>query len=65
MNGRVMIGLGFVLVMTGAVLPFLMVVHAIQPTFFLTFFSFGATVAGLGLGLAGTAYYARRRKGGE
>jgi uncharacterized membrane protein len=61
MNGRVMIGLGFVLVMTGAVLPFLMVVHAIQPTFPLLFFSFGATVAGLGLGLVATVFFARRR----
>jgi hypothetical protein len=60
-----MIALGFVLVLLGAVLPLLMVLRTIQPSFFLSFFSFAASVAGLGLGLAGTVFYARRRKGGR
>jgi hypothetical protein len=59
-----MLTLGFVLVVLGAVVPLLMVLHTIQPSFFLSFFSFGASVAGLGLGLVGTVYYGRRRRGG-
>jgi hypothetical protein len=64
MSGRSMLLLGFVLVVLGAVLPLLMVLRTIQPSLFLSFFSFSASVAGLGLGLVGTVYYGRRRKGG-
>ena len=54
--------LGFVLVLLGAVLPFLMVVRIIQPNLPLSFLSYMASVAGLALGLVGTAYYARNRR---
>jgi hypothetical protein len=56
---RAIILIGFVLVLLGAVLPFLMVLRIIEPTFPLSFFSFGASVAGLFLGLVGAAYYIR------
>jgi hypothetical protein len=54
-----MIVIGFVLVTLGMVLPFLMVMQLIKSTFFLNFFSFGATVAGLFLGLLGGALYVK------
>jgi len=59
---RAIILIGFVLVLLGAVLPFLMVLRIIEPTFPLSFFSFGAGVAGLLLGVVGAAYYVRLHK---
>lgn len=54
--------IGFFLVLAGAVLPFLMVIQVFESTFFLNFFSFGATMAGLLLGMVGAATYVRLRK---
>jgi hypothetical protein len=54
--------IGFVLVLLGAVLPFLMVLHVIQSTFFLNFFSYGASICGLFLGLYGAATFSRMNK---
>lgn len=59
---RLILVIGFVLVLTGAVLPWLMVMQVIPSTFFLNFFSFGCTVAGLMLGIVGAAYYARPQR---
>jgi hypothetical protein len=55
---------GFVLLLAGAVLPFLMVVRALEPSLFLSFASYASTVAGLILGLYGAAMieYERRRR---
>ena len=59
-----MIVIGFVLVMTGAILPFLMLMRILTSTIFLNFFSYAASVAGLFLGVTGSAYIVRynRRK---
>jgi hypothetical protein len=57
-----LIGIGFLLVLAGAVLPFLMVMRILESTFFLNFFSYAASVAGLMLGLIGTALYTSRRR---
>jgi hypothetical protein len=54
-----MILIGFVLVTLGMVFPFLMVMQILESTFFLNFFSFAASVAGLFLGLIGGAMYVR------
>lgn len=54
--------LGLLLMLLGIVLPFLMVVHVLESTFFLNFFSWGASVAGLALGTIGFAMYSRGRK---
>ena len=51
--------IGLFLVVLGAVLPFLMVMHTIKSTFFLNFFSYAASLAGLFLGLIGSATYVR------
>jgi len=53
---------GFLLALTGVVLPFLMVIHLIPSTFFLNFFSYGASLVGVFLGIIGAAYYSRRNK---
>lgn len=53
---------GGVLVTVGMVLPFLMVMRLIPTTFFLSFFSYGASVVGLLLGIIGSAMYVARRR---
>lgn len=54
-------GLGGVLL--GVALPLLMILDYIEPTFFLGFVSFAASVGGLILGMIGSAMYARNRRG--
>ena len=50
-----MILIGLVLVLAGAVLPFLMLMRVLQSTFLLNFFAYGASIVGLFLGLLGSA----------
>lgn len=57
-----LIVIGFLLSVLGVVLPFLMVIHVVQSTFFLNFFSFVASLGGLILGITGAALYVRRRR---
>ncbi len=57
-----MIGLGFILVLLGFVIPLLMVIDVIQAGFLLAFLGYAASMAGLMLGLIGTALYARERR---
>jgi hypothetical protein len=54
--------LGMLLAILGVVLPFLMVLHVIQSTFFLNFFSYGASLVGLILGVIGVSQYVRTNK---
>jgi hypothetical protein len=54
--------IGFVLVVLGAVLPFLMVIHILESTFFLNFFSYTASLVGLILGIIGSALYFKLKK---
>jgi di/tricarboxylate transporter len=49
-----------VLLVLGAVLPFLMVIRLLEPSFALSFFSYGASLVGLVMGLIGIAQYGRR-----
>jgi len=53
--------IGFVLVVLGAVLPFLMVMRVLEPTFLLSFVSYGASIIGLFLGFIGATMYVRER----
>ncbi|MBK8989089.1 MAG: hypothetical protein IPM39_23980 [Chloroflexi bacterium] len=57
--------LGFVLVLTGAVLPFLIIVGVLPSTFLLNFIAFATSVCGIFLGVLGTATFVgeERRKG--
>lgn len=59
---RLLLGLGVALMLLGIVLPFLMVIRVLESTFFLNFFSWGASVAGLAFGTIGFAMYSRRRR---
>jgi len=54
--------IGFALAVLGVVLPFLMVLHILKSTFFLNFFSYAASLAGLILGIIGAAMYVRLKK---
>ena len=54
--------IGFFLVLTGVLLPFLMVIQVLESTFFLNFTSFFATMVGLLLGMVGAATYVRMQK---
>ena len=54
--------LGVTLMLLGIVLPFLMVIKVLESTFFLNFFSWGASVAGLAFGTIGFAMWSKGRK---
>jgi hypothetical protein len=58
-----LIAVGFFLVLFGCTVPFLMVVRVIETSFFLSFLSYAASVAGMLLGLVGAATYVRRSRG--
>ncbi len=59
-----MMVLAFFLMLVGVVLPLLMVIRVIEPTFFLSFISYASSLAGMVLGVVGAAYYVsfHRRK---
>ena len=59
---RFLLGLGIFLMFVGIILPFLMVIHVLESTFFLNFFSWGASVAGLSFATIGFAMYSKGRK---
>jgi di/tricarboxylate transporter len=57
-----MLVVGFLLIfLGGVVLPFLMVLHIIESTFFLVFLSFTSSTIGLFLGLIGASEFVRKR----
>ena len=59
---RFLLGFGVFLMLLGILLPFLMVIHVLESTFFLNFFSWGASVVGLSFGTIGFAIYSSGRK---
>ncbi len=61
-NPRFLLTFGVFLMLLGIVLPFLMVVHLLESTFLLNFFSWGASVTGLSLGTIGFTLYSRGLK---
>jgi hypothetical protein len=50
----------FFLLLIGVILPFLMVIHVIESTFFLNFFAYGSSTLGLMLGVVGIGMYSRK-----
>ena len=61
-NPKLLLSIGFVMVTLGMILPFLLVMHILEPTYFLSFLSWFATVIGLFLGFVGSAMYVRLKK---
>jgi len=63
LDPRLILVIGFVLVMLGFILPLLEVMHILESTFFLNFFAYAASVTGVFLGVIGAAFLtARHRK---
>jgi len=60
---RFLLSLGIFLMMLGIVIPFLIVIKILESTFFLNFFSWGSSVAGLAFGTIGFAMYSKGRRG--
>jgi hypothetical protein len=52
-----LIWIAVALMLTGACLPFLMVIHVLEPTMFLAFVSFVSQTLGFILGFVGLAVY--------
>ena len=50
---------GFIMVVLGFVLPFLMIIKIIEPTFFLCFLAYTISFGGVVMGIVGTAFYSR------
>jgi len=59
---RLILVIGFVLVLLGVVLPFLMVLRVVQPTWLLSFLSYAMSLVGLFLGAIGAIFYVRRNR---
>jgi hypothetical protein len=58
-----LLAIAIFLLIFGFVMPFLMALEVVESTFFLNFLSFGASVLGLFLGIAGiTAYRGKQKK---
>jgi hypothetical protein len=53
LDPKILIGIGLPLLILGFVLPLLMVMQIIPSTFFLNFFSYGASLLGIILGMLG------------
>jgi hypothetical protein len=61
-NSQSLLIFGVLLLLVGIILPYLMVVHILESTFFLNLLSFGAQVVGSFLGFIGTVMYVRVRR---
>lgn len=65
MNPKKMLIIASVMLVVGAVLPFLILIHLVPSTFLLNFLSYGVSVGGLFLGTIGIAHYVRKEDGGQ
>jgi hypothetical protein len=59
---RFLLTLGLILLLTGWIIPLLIIMRVIPSTFFLNFLSWGMSVAGLFLGFVGGATWVRMNK---
>jgi hypothetical protein len=62
LDPRQIIAIGFVLVLLGFVIPFLMMIRIIEASYLLGLLSYGGSVAGLFLGLIGAAWYTAMKR---
>lgn len=60
---KLLIVIGFFLVLFGFVAPFLIVLGVLESTFALNFISYAASVGGLFMGIIGAAWYTRIYRG--
>lgn len=58
-SGARLMLIGLVLLLAGVILPLLMVLRILEPSFFLSFLGYIASVSGLLLGIIGAATYRR------
>ena len=66
LDPKILLGVGFLLLVLGVALPMLMILNYIPSTFFLDFFSYGASFAGLIIGMIGAmSIIIRSRKRGR
>ena len=61
-NPRFLLPIGMTLILLGVVLPFMMTIKVLESTFFLNFFSWGASVSGLAFGTIGFGMYWKMKK---
>jgi hypothetical protein len=54
--------IGLLLMLTGVVLPFLMVIHILKSTILINMIAFMSQVAGLFMGTIGVIFYTKMRK---
>lgn len=54
--------IGFILLVTGFALPFLMMIKLMEPTFLLILLAYLSSVGGLVIGVLGSALYVRERQ---
>lgn len=59
---RLLFAVGVTLLFLGVIIPFLMVIRVLEPTFFLLFFSSGSSTVGFGLGMLGFTHWSRGPK---
>ena len=62
---KAQIGLGLILVLLGAVVPFTIVLGYLPSTLWLNFLSYGMSIVGLFLGYLGASAYVRGRRRDE
>lgn len=62
LSSKQFLGIGFLLVLYGMVVPWMMVLRVVEANFFLSFSSYGATFVGLIFGFIGAATYVRERR---
>jgi positive regulator of sigma E activity len=62
LDPKILLAVGFFLLVLGVVLPFLMVLQILESTLFLNFFSFIAQFLGLIVGFIGAMSLARRSR---
>jgi len=61
MNPRKLIFIAFLMVLMGAVLPFLMVIGVLKASLLMSFISYAVSVGGLFLGIVGAAKTVREQ----
>ena len=62
LDPKILLAVGFFLLVLGVVLPFLMILQILESTLFLNFFSFIAQFLGLIVGFIGAMSLARRSR---